>query len=227
MRWQRLAVVALAVVLAAGGASAALKKYQIRTTNISASLSDSPPNVRITQLPGPPGIAVIDDTTPGSPVLRRFTEVEDGTNTYPLGLHGYVLFLSTNRTEGPTGEFTGTGSTDATIVWGVVSGWTVTGTYWCNASTAFFCGAVDFAHRESVDPWIHSPFYDLGTWTFHGTGFTATPFVFWTFEYEGNYQHVYRGLRVLNGSVPAVPAVGIAAVGASLLAIGLTTIRRR
>jgi hypothetical protein len=199
MRWQRLAVVALAVVLAAGGASAALKKYQIRTTNISASLSDSPPNVRITQLPGPPGIAVIDDTTPGSPVLRRFTEVEDGTNTYPLGLHGYVLFLSTNRTEGPTGEFTGTGSTDATIVWGVVSGWTVTGTYWCNASTAFFCGAVDFAHRESVE----------------------------TFEYEGNYQHVYRGLRVLNGSVPAVPAVGIAAVGASLLAIGLTTIRRR
>jgi hypothetical protein len=28
-----------------------------------------------------------------------------------------------------------------------------------------------------VDPRFNSEFYDLGTWTFHGTGFTAFPFI--------------------------------------------------
>ena len=78
------------------------------------------------------------------------------------------------------------------------------------------CGSkpwrVDHAvHDETIDPILVSDNYAIGTWTFHGSGFDATPFVHKTATRSlglgrGSVQWSLRGALATDGTVPGVAA---------------------
>jgi hypothetical protein len=164
-------------------------------------------------------------------VLRRLALIsETETTTHVPGLSGFI-FRSRITEQGPKKGLTttGTGDTSTTIAWGLVTGWTITGGFWCHSSPTFMCWLTVGADLATTDPVLHSNFFDLGTWSFHGTGFTSVPYIN---EYPsptsmtvGNAQYLLRG-RLSAGFVPAVPVVGVALLGASLLLAGARLSRR-
>ncbi len=82
--------------------------------------------------------------------------------------------------------------------------------------------------QASVDPRFNSEFYDLGTWSFHGTGFTASSFISSYFTNNpGNSSMWVRGFAAQDGTVPALPLLGVALLGGSLVAGGVAALRRR
>jgi hypothetical protein len=71
-----------------------------------------------------------------------------------------------------------------------------------------------------------SSFCDLGTWSFHGTGFTATPFVVaYDSSAFGNTSYAYRGARALDTTLPLLSAPGVAALGVLLAGGALMALR--
>jgi hypothetical protein len=228
------AIALVSVGLIAPSAGAILKKYVLRMSQVLSSTNVSP-DPKVT--PGwcvadTPVVvtrcrAVIDDSG-ASPILTKFLHVRDKTATTLVPALGGFIFTSSRYDEGPRGEFTGTGSTDTTIAWGLLTGWTISGTHWCHSSPAVICVLGDRVPDDSSDPFLESGFYDLGTWTFHGTGFTARPYIFQTFEDQpGNMSYRFSGYEVLGGTIPALPAVGLAVLGGSLVLGGLAALRRR
>jgi hypothetical protein len=84
------------------------------------------------------------------------------------------------------------------------------------------------ADEETTEPRYNSEFYDLGTWSFHGTGFTAVPFVGSYFSSDvGNQTYWVRGFEKRDGTVPALPLVGVIVLGLSLVAGGVAASGRR
>ena len=225
MRFKTLAMSLAAVLAAAHPAGAVLKHYSIRWTNISDFNTTTPTLNLIPNNGVQPDSDAIVDNGGASPVLKKLTLALGSQNTvYAPGLSGFI-FLSRSSTEGTKKgtSFTGTGSTSTTIAWGVVTGWTVTGGFWCHASPTFICNYARGADLVTSEPIFNSPFYDLGTWTFHGTGFTAVPFVWFNPPpanmSTGNAQYQLRG-RLSAGLVPALPVLGVTLLGASLLFAG-------
>ena len=240
-RFSRTAVALLAggtALFAATSAAAALKKYAI-IKNVFRYIEESSP--RVDHLPRNPngrdfGVAVVDESVPETPRLRKLLAVEDSSASIAVPVLGFHrLFVNAHREEGPTRGQTGTGSSASAITWGQVSGWTVSGGTFCNAISdsgddafAYICSLAGLVYLGTVDPDQYSTHYDIGTWTFHGTGFKATPFIYRTFQvYAGNQQWELRGGRVADGTIPALPILGIGAVGASLLTLGVAGTRRR
>lgn len=151
---------------------ALLKKYTVRHT----VLQQIPTPATLVPIPGN-GLALIDDgAAPGAPVLSRLRVVTDWTTTSCCPVGGFI-FASQNTSESPADNQVGTGSLASSIAWGTVTGWTVTGSFFCHSAPSYLCNFVEAADLATVDPPQFSSFYDLGTWTFHGTGFSATPFV--------------------------------------------------
>jgi hypothetical protein len=226
MFFRALFVAMVASGLVVPGAQAVLKKYNVQFAHISTSNNVSPnPDYNPNQ-GAPPGRAVIDDSG-ASPVLNKLLIQSDETVTVVVPDLGGFIFVSGKVGRSPSGEFTGTGSTETTIAWGLLTGWTVTGTQWCNASPAFICAMAKRLQQESSDPILLSTFYDMGTWTFHGTGWTGRPYVESTHEDPGNDQLVLRGVLVQDGTVPAVPVLGLAVLGGSLVLGSLAALRKR
>jgi hypothetical protein len=90
------------------------------------------------------------------------------------------------------------------------------------------CNLAQLVDEGTVDGRFNSLFYDLGTWNFHGTGFTASPFIAsYATNNPGNTTLWLRGVRRQDGTVPALPLIGIATLGASLVAGGITALWRR
>jgi hypothetical protein len=165
-------------------------------------------------------------------VLKKLKLVFQSAGTVNApGLAGFI-FLSRATVEGPRKglSFTGVGSTATSIAWGLVTGWTVTGGFWCHSSPTFICTYASGSELATVDPIFTSPLFDLGTWTFHGTGFTSRPFVWFVPPpanmSTGNASYHLRG-RLAAGLVPALPVVGVALLGAGLLFAGAHISRRR
>jgi hypothetical protein len=230
-------LIALAPILAANlavacPATAVLKHFDLRWTSIAEFNTSSPSPKRF-----PPGSeqrdsqAVIDDSNGGSPLLKRLTLVYDFSTTIKIQA-SLFFFASQHSEQGPRGStsFTGTGDTATGIAWGLVTGWTITGGFFCHSTIAYYCGFARGVDLATVDPVLQSPFYALGTWTFHGTGFTSVPFVHQvappTSMSVGNDRYLLRG-RLTAGIVPALPVLGVGLLGTSLLLAGARLSRRR
>ena len=83
-------------------------------------------------------------------------------------------------------------------------------------------------NKETTDPPSTSDFYDLGTWSFHGTGFSSVPFVSVAYTTSfGNHSLAYRGALLSDATIPALPALGVAALGALLAGGAASALRRR
>jgi hypothetical protein len=244
VRSKALLLAGLALALATPSADAALKRYQLYTVNITEAPTQNPnPNNTLPLPPGsPPFDAAFVDTSGPNPVLRKLIFRSDASTTINVPNLAVGIFLSNKYVEGPEATrlshhqgvpslaFTGTGSTanGSTIRWGTVTGWTLTGSTWCNSNPSIICALATVVDEVTVDPRFNSEFYDLGTWTFHGTGFTSIPWVHSYFTSNpGNNQHWLRGGLSQTMSVPALPLIGIAVLGSSIAVGGLAALRRR
>lgn len=84
---------------------------------------------------------------------------------------------------------------------------------------------------ETTDPSpllsLGSSFYDLGTWSFHGTGFTSVPIAVSPFTQSfGNKSVFHRGVLERDTAVAALALPGVIALGA-LLAGGVAALLLR
>ena len=234
------------VGLLASDADAALKKYRLqRITGVNTSDVTPAPDA-IPRGNSPLGeeseaVALVEDNG-NSPLLRKLIDATDRSVTVLVPALVTNIFVSNNLRQGPGAGnkgprpndpnafpvFTGTGSTAATIRWGVVTGWTGSGSFWCNSNPAVVCSLAMGMDEATVDPRINSSFYDLGTWTFHGTGFRATAYInSYNTNNFGNVTHLQKGFLKRDGTVPALPILGVALLGSSLVAGGVAAIRRR
>ena len=231
----RLFLVSLGIVaLAAPAATAALKKYNVRRTQL-LHYEDSSPHVEPRDLGGG-GKAVVDDSGP-DPVLLKlkwFPGGGGGTSTTVVPqLSGGFIWYRANSWSGPGNNQTGTGSTASSITWGDLTDWTVTGGAFCHAIPSYICGLVPpigtIPLDETVDPGLASSHYDVGTWVFHGTGFSHPQgyITITALPAPGNLQQFWRGAEEPDGTVPALPLLGIGAVGVSVFAMGVASVRRR
>ena len=125
----------------------------------------------------------------------------------------------------------GTGSTTdgSAINWGQVSGWTTSGGTWCNANPTYVCDLAQVGLNNTIPSQLVSTNYDwsISPWTFHGTGFTSVGFLVRTStDNLGNQTNIWRGGENQDGTVPAIPLIGIGAVGLSVFMMGLAGMRR-
>ncbi len=225
--------------LGASPASAALKKYGMIIRTISSGPNTTPaPDVVRARIDDNDHTALVDSADGPSPVLRLFVRATDSTTTVLVPGLLTNIFVSNKFREGPGAiaathgnappPFTGTGGIATNIRWGTVTGWTVTGSFWCNSAPAVICGLAMGMDEDTVDPRFNSDFYDLGTWVFHGTGFTSTPFInSYNTNSFGNTLIWVRGFPNNDATVPALPLLGTLVLGSSLAAGGLAALRRR
>lgn len=232
MRFKALVVNLAIGLVIAHPAGAVLKHYNVHWTSISDFNTTFPTPDKFPNFGLQPNSAAIIDDSGASPVLKKLTlTLATTVTTYAPGLSGFI-FSSRFTTEGPRKgvSYTGTGSTGTSIAWGVITGWSITGGIYCHSSPSFICGYASSVDLATVDPAIRSPFYDLGTWSFHGTGFTAQPFVWFVPPPAnmsvGNASYQVRG-RLSGGLIPALPVLGVALLGASLLFAGARLSRKR
>ena len=54
--------------------------------------------------------------------------------------------------------------------WGLVSGWSITGSVFCESSSASFCINAGLPHGQTTPPGLASYTYNLGTWAFDAVG---------------------------------------------------------
>jgi hypothetical protein len=226
------------VIALAGGSDAALEKYDVtfqgsvNSNNVVPNPNSGKPVINAEQ-----SVALVDSAAGPNPVLRKFVRAVDFTITTVVPGLAIALFSSSNYREGPgvlaqihggsVPPFTGTGSTATNVRWGVVSGWTITGSTWCNSNPGVICVLGMMADQATTEPRFNSTFYDLGTWSFHGTGFTSVPFIGSTFSSDvGNQVYLVRGFATRDGTVPALPLLGVVVLGASLIAGGVVAARR-
>ena len=219
------------IVFVAPEASAALKKYEVRT-RVLIMYAETSPIVEFISSNSTPGPGLIDDSG-ANPILRKLVQVGRGggrTTLVPGLTNGFIWFNGFTE-QGPAPDQAGQGSTDAgsSINWGNLSGWTITGGTYCHANPAYICGLAAAVDEETVATAFLSGNYDIGTWTFHGTGFDmALPYVNRTAKNNlGNSMTFLRGAPDQDGTVPALPLLGIGAVGVSVFAMGVASIRRR
>lgn len=227
----RLAGFAVALVLLPDlAADAELARYRLRRSSLDnySDFSDLIPGCPGT-VDACTGVALVD-AGPPAPVLRDFRFVSDTTTTIPIPTLSGGIFFSIHRSEGAQQPTTGQGSTAAgeTLRWGVVSGWSVSGSIWCRSYLAVICTLAGFQQLGTVDPPLDSEFYDLGTWSFHGTGFTGTAFV-WAFHADdmGNSMQLYAGRRSSGPVIPALPGIGLVCLGGALAAGAVAALRRQ
>lgn len=210
-------------------AQAVLRRFEVRQLQVSQfdQLSPFPDFIKT---PGE-GTSVIDnDGGSGAPIVKRLQIVEGGgTTTSDLpGLSGFIWF-NPRTVEGPAAAHTGAGDVTSTIDWGDVTGWTLTGGIWCHSVPSSICDLGVAIDNETVPAPLLSSHYDIEGWIFHGTGFTPTAaYVSRTAIMGlGNLVVFLRGTEAQNGTVPALPLIGVVTAGASIIAAGLAAMRRR
>ncbi len=230
---------ASALALIAAPAGAALKKYKMTIRNITNSPNVTPnPDIATPRVTQNFHTSLVDNAAGPSPVLTKFVRAGDATITTLVPSLATTIFVSNNFREGPgvtlqvhgqdPPPFTGTGSTSTNIRWGTVTGWTITGSFWCNSNPGIICSLAMGVDEDTADPRFNSEFYDLGTWTFHGTGFTGVPFISsYNTNTFGNTAMWVRGATDQDATVPALPLIGTALLGGSLALGGFTALRRR
>ena len=182
------------------------------------------------------GFVKIDDTTSGTVTVTEYQQVPftltDFDATAVFG-PGSFVFVTSENTLAPTVPFTAPGGTapGATIDWGVIGGWVRTGQGFCISSPQTICTAgAQLPHGvTTAAPPINSPTYDLGTWSFDAVGDyeAAQPYINGT-QNGGttNGQTQLRGAFV-GGGIPALPLIGVGALGLGLLVVGTRSVLRK
>ncbi len=209
-------------------AAAALKKYHVRH-RLQLNYSDTSPRVEFRSAVGP-GVALIDDDGSGNPVLKKLLLIDGGNGrTVQVPCLGCKFWFKHTTREGPSPGQQGAGGIASTIDWGTLSDWTLTGGTYCRAVPTYLCGYASALNLGTVDSEVYSDEYDLGTWTFHGTGFTGNGYIYRTAVEGGlgNLLWFLRGAKVKDGTVPALPLLGVGAVAVGVFALGVVSIRRR
>ncbi|MCA9511333.1 MAG: hypothetical protein KC560_11565 [Myxococcales bacterium] len=190
------------------------------STTLCPPISSSPGQVQ--------GQHVVSDTGSGTVTATTMDvvlhQLIDFDTTSVFGPGSFVFGLSVG-TWNPSVPATGTGSTSpgGTVQWGVLSGWTNSGTGFCISSPQTICTAgAQVPHGVTTNlPDANSPTYDLGTWTFDGQGdMVGTSYIYGTFNGgTANNQMLITGAYV-GGGVPALPLAGAAALAVGLLVAG-------
>ncbi len=234
MKLRMLIVGAMAFVLAAP-VMAVEKAYQL-----SGDQSTFFPTDGTILRPGTVfGTTVIDDDGGGTPtlvnleVINIYTDSVGGTTT--SGIPGTTVLLDSTTTANPTPGQTGTGTTSTTIAWGALSGWTQTGTLYCET----LCGGtpgcptgvsscIPFVMFEGLGP--PAPIagtLDLGTQTFAPdmSSFTSNPT-----EFVNLAGGAVTGSLTWSGASSAIPILPLAAfggLGAGMVFLGARALRRK
>ncbi len=221
-----LAVALLLTAALAPPASAALQKFDVNRGRLLQFSGSSPESEYRNSLGL--GITLIDDSG-ASPLLKKLVINNSHISTTVVpSLEGFI-FISREELGGPAADQTGTGSAASSVTWGNVTGWTVTGGAFCNAIPSLICALANLVQMETADPVPSSTNFDLGTWVFHGTGFTHPGgYIDFTAPTTiGNHLVFLRGQRNQDGTVSVLPVLGIASVAMSVLALGVTAVRQR
>lgn len=232
MRQLRIYFLAIALVLMGSvSADAALSRYGVRASSILAYSGTSPELDFLTTNARQGSRAVIDDDGgSGSPTLQKLVRAVGGVSrtTSVPALSGFIWTKSGTR-EGPTTDQLGAGSVGGSIAWGFMDSWAISGGQFCNSVPSSICDLATREDDETVAPTLLSSKYDMHSWNFHGTGFVAEPYIEQTSKVNnfGNIQIILRGPLDPNGTVPALPLVGIGAVGLSVFAMGVSFLKKR
>lgn len=227
MRSIEFALLLLLSLLLASPAFSALRKFDVRAQTL-IEIEVASPRIDFRSNAGV-GTAVIDETGP-SPILKRFVQVRGGgSSTISAPTLSGFIFLRGRDKQGPTQPQTGTGSTSDVIEWGDVTGWTISGGQFCHSVPSTFCDLAMRQDSATVSPELLSTHYDIRAFIFHGTGFVGQPWVFTSSRSGdlGNTQYIYRGPNAQDGTVPALPLLGVATVGLSVVALGISAVRRK
>lgn len=201
------------------------------TTSLSTPAQPSPGRVE--------GHYRLEDTGGSAVAIRAWEQVRTlrvdlgPADLVPLFGPGAFAFVSGDATFAPTLGQTGVGSVapGGGVAWGVLGGWTRTGSVFCVASPAVFCTSGVAVPNGVTTAWAPAPSstYDLGTWSFDANGdFEAmTGYIYRTaFGGLSNEQFLLRGTLVGDG-VPALPGVALLSLVAGLLAAGARRVVRR
>jgi hypothetical protein len=235
----RILLASATALLMASPALAALKSY-----SISGDQSTLFPTCGTVFRPGTQsGIVTINDAGNGTPTLVQlrsqniFTDLVGGTST--TGIPGTTVTLNSRTVAEPTAGQTGTGNTATTISWGGLSGWTQTGrlnctTYLPGGGTPPPSSCVLFVGFEGTGP--PAPL-KAGTFVIDPMKFTIaggtdeefnTPSVeFVSLGLGAVTANIKISGKLINGSVPALPMIGVAGLGAALLYLGARAVRSR
>ena len=242
MRMRTLAAVAALVGLALP-ASAVVKTYDataphgtvgdeiLFTTTLCPPVQNTPGRLQ--------GQYRLEDAAGGTVTLTEFglrrlvsTDLGPDAITVVFGPGSYV-FVTSDSSMRPTEGTTHAGSTapGGSIDWGVLSGWSRTGTAFCISSPLSICTvSTQVPHGiTTVAPNPDSPTYDLGTWAFDAEGDfqAASPYINQTNNGgTSNRQFLIRGTFV-GGGVPALPLIGAGALAIGLLVAGSRTVLRK
>lgn len=246
MRRSAFSMLALATLLVAETSPAETRAYNswrdagTPGDEIRSSTSSCPP------------VATMPDTQQGFAILE-----DDGTGTVSLDLTiavrqvvelgrdqlieifgpGAFIFIETtsttvNNPPGGSVHTSAAGSStarDGLSIWGVVSGWSVTGERICLSSPVTICSPA-IVHGATVRPTLASPTFDLGTWAFDsatGDYESVIPYISRTFNGGlGNDRILLRG-AFTGASIPALPLVGGAALAVSIALIGAHSLLNR
>ncbi len=232
MRARWFVISLLTVGFLAQAASAVLDRYAVRNYSLADFGTAMPPTFLAGGEPGDgdtqQSVAVVDRA---GPTLRKllFIGAGGGLTTFVQPFNGFIWF-SQRANDGPKGTFTATSGSlpgnVGTVTWGVLTSYSTTGALFCNANPAFICGLATGVQLTSVDPPLRSSFYLTDPWTFHGTGFRSATFVFFTSTLPGNSSVIIKGVLSPNATVPALPLLGLGALGVSLFVMGVAALRR-
>lgn len=215
--------------LAASSAHAVLERFEVRSSSVVQFENASPFGDIRTSISI--GTSVVDDDGgSGSPILKRYQLLTGGGSGTTTDLPGFSGFIWTKGktvlSAGP--NQTGTGNTSSSIDWGTLTGFSLTGGQFCHSVPSLVC---DLASREdlaTVPALLVSTEYNMREWTFHGTGWLGDPFIAFTSQTDfGNSYQFPRGASSPNGTVPALPLIGLTMVGLSVLGVGVAAIRRQ
>ena len=224
---------ALGVVLLTGpAADASLQKYEMGLKTLSQFFTTSPKAQFFES--ADTGAALIDESG-SNPILKKLvfgnSSPAGGITVIVPGLSGGFIFLKGFATQGPSPGQTGSGSTASSINWGNTIGWTITGGNFCHSIPSYICTLAQRADLATVPTPLISTNFDSGTWVFHGTGFTSDGFISFTSTTQpgtfGNANTWLRGQTDNDATVPAIPLLGIGAIGVSVIAMGIATARRQ
>jgi hypothetical protein len=229
----------LALVCLAGSSFAASKTYDSSPTNGTPgdqilSTTNLCPPVQLTP-DSSFGHALIDDDDAGTVSLDvtilDISLIDLGadqlTVTFGPGAFIFIDNRSSNTNVPPGGSVhtavfgSGTDPGESAI-WGIVSGWAISGSRFCVSSPVSICNQNGFAHGATVPPVAESGTYNLNTWAFDAVGDyeSAAPYIFRTSN-GGLSNNQYRLRGAFHGSsLPALPLIGFGALALSLAVIG-------
>jgi len=230
---------ALVALLIAGPALADVKVYNSTPPGGTPGdqILNNPalcPSVQVT--PGLfEGSATLTDDGAGTVTMTdlTITQAQDiDFDTTLLNGPGAFVFVISRNTSGPAPGQTGAGSTaksTGSVDWGVIGGWDATGFGFCISSPTTVCDNNVTPHGVTTPTSVvQSSTYDMGTWSFDAEGdYEATPYIQRTsMGAMSNTIYELRG-RFVGAGIPALPLVGVGAIGLGLLTFGVRSLMRR